>query len=353
MERDIAAQLREQVASAHGASKPLCIVAGKTKSFLGRVPHGDTLDVAAHRGIVSYQPSELVITARAGTPLRDVETALADHQQMLSFEPPHFGAGATLGGTIACGLSGPRRPYAGAARDFVLGMTVINGRGELLRFGGQVMKNVAGFDVSRLMVGAMGTLGVLLEISLKVLPRPACEITLVQERSAGEAVFGMNHWAGRPLPLSATCYDGDRLYVRLSGAESAVESARRRIGGELLQDAEVFWENIREHRHGFFAGESPLWRLSVAPAAPPLSLPGKQLVEWGGAQRWLKGEADIAVLRRAAAEAGGHAALFRGGGRDGESFHPLPQAMQDMQRRLKLAFDSKGILNPGRMYAWC
>ena len=353
MGRDSAEQLRERVAAAYAAGTPLCIVGGNSKSFLGREPCGDILDVAGHRGIVSYQPSELVITARAGTPLRDVEMALADHRQMLPFEPPHFGENATLGGTVACGLSGPRRPYAGAARDFVLGMTIINGRGEVLRFGGQVMKNVAGFDVSRLMAGAMGTLGVLLQISLKVLPRPACETTLVQERSASEAVFGMNHWAGRPLPLSATCYDGDRLYVRLAGAESAVEFARRRIGGDVLQEANVFWENIREQRHGFFAGESLLWRLSVAPATPPLSLPGKWLLEWGGAQRWLKGEADVALVRRAVAEMGGHASLFRGAGRDSDRFHPLPQTLLDMHHRLKQAFDPKGILNPGRMYAWC
>jgi glycolate oxidase FAD binding subunit len=350
MDKDIAKELQERVTAACHAETPLAIVGGGSKAFLGREPHGEALYIGGHRGIVSYYPTELVITARAGTPLRDIEAVLADQRQMLPFEPPHFGATATLGGTIACGLSGPRRPYTGAARDYVLGMTVLNGSGDILRFGGQVMKNVAGFDVSRLMVGAMGTLGVQLEISLKVLPSPAQEVTLIQERTAAEALVVMNHWAGQALPLSATCYDGDRLYVRLSGAQSAVESARRRIGGDVLKTAGAFWEGVREHHHGFFAGAAPLWRLALPPATPPLALPGKQLIEWGGAQRWLSGEVDAAQLRRQVMEAGGHAGLFRGGERDKDRFHPLPQIVSDLNRRIKHAFDPKGILNPGRMY---
>ncbi len=353
MEMDISGELRERVAAAFAAATPLQIVGGGSKAFLGRTPRGEPLAVGGHRGVVSYQPTELVITARVGTPLDDVVAVLADHRQMLPFEPPRFGANATLGGTVACGLSGPRRPYAGAVRDYVLGMTMINGGGEMLRFGGQVMKNVAGFDVSRLMTGAMGTLGVQLDVSLKVLPMPALEITLVQERSADEALVVMNHWAGQSLPLSATCYDGDRLYVRLSGAESAVRSARRRIGGDSLEKPAGFWDGIREQHHGFFAADTPLWRVAVAAATPPLELPGKQLIEWGGAQRWLSGEADAAALRRQVAEVGGHVTLFRGGDRDKERFHPLPQTVMELHRRLKHAFDPKGILNPGRMYyAW-
>lgn len=351
MDKDIAKELQERVTAACHAETPLEIIGGGSKAFLGREPHGEALQVGEHRGIVSYQPTELVITARAGTPLHDIEAVLADQRQMLPFEPPHFGAAATLGGTIACGLSGPRRPYTGAARDYVLGMTVINGSGDILHFGGEVMKNVAGFDVSRLMVGAMGTLGVQLDISLKVLPRPAQEVTLIQERTAAEALVVMNHWAGQALPLSATCYDGDHLYVRLSGAQSAVESARRRVGGDVLKAAGAFWESIREHHHGFFAGVAPLWRLALPSATPPLPLPGKQLIEWGGAQRWLSGEMDAAQLRRQVMEAGGHAGLFRGGERDKDRFHPLPQIVSDLNRRIKHAFDPKGILNPGRMYA--
>jgi glycolate dehydrogenase FAD-binding subunit len=353
MARDIGGQLRERVAAAYSTGTPLCIVGGNTKSFLGGEARGEVLSVAAHRGIVSYEPAELVLTARAGTLLNDIEVALSDHRQMLPFEPPHFGANATLGGTIACGLSGPRRPYAGAARDFVLGMKLINGRGETMRFGGQVMKNVAGFDVSRLMAGAMGTLGVILEISLKVLPRPECEMTLVQEWNAADAVETMNHWAGRPFPLSASCYDGDRLHMRLSGTRTAVDSAKHHLGGESVKEAALFWENIREQRHGFFAGPLPLWRLSLPPATPPSSLPGKWLLEWGGAQRWLKSDENGELLRRAAAEADGHATLFRVEKSARERFHPLPQTLVAIQRRLKLAFDPKGILNPGRLFAWC
>lgn len=350
---DLAKELQERVAAAFNASLPLAVVGGGSKTFLGREPQGEPLQLADHRGLVSYQPTELVITVRAGTPLTEVEAILKDNGQMLAFEPPHFGKTATVGGTIACGLSGPRRPYAGAARDYVLGMTVLNGRGDILRFGGQVMKNVAGFDVSRLMAGAMGTLGVQLDISLKVLPRPAQEVTLVQERTAAEALVVMNHWAGQPLPLSATCYDGDHLYVRLSGTQRAVESARRRIGGDVLQTAPLFWEGIREHHHGFFAGQALLWRVAVPPATPPLPFPGKQLIEWNGAQRWLSGEVDRAVIRRLAMEAGGHFSLFRGGDRSKERLHPLSPTLLDLHRRLKHAFDPRAILNRGRMYAWC
>lgn len=353
MDGDLGAELRQRVAAAFAAGTPLCIAGGRSKDFYGRAPRGELLSVAGHRGIVNYQPAELVITARAGTPLSDIEMALADQRQMLAFEPPQFGGRATLGGTIACGLSGPRRPYAGAARDFVLGVTVINGRGERLRFGGEVMKNVAGFDVARLMVGALGTLGLLLDISLKVLPRPAQDLTLVQEWEAADAITEMNRWAARPLPVSASCYDGDRLYLRLSGTETAVSAASRHIGGEPLAEAAMFWENLREQRHAYFGGPAPLWRLSLPPATTPLTLPGKWLFEWGGAQRWLRTDLDEAAVRHAAQEAGGHASLFRGGDREGECFHPLPAALQALHRRLREAFDPKGIFNPGRMYGWC
>jgi glycolate oxidase FAD binding subunit len=350
MNDDLTDALREQVKDAAARGRALNIVGFGTKAFLGRTPRGEPLVVAGHRGILSYAPTELVITARAGTPLAEIDAALADHGQLLAFEPPHFGEGATLGGTIACGLSGPRRPYAGAARDFVLGVKVINGRGEVLTFGGEVMKNVAGYDVSRLMTGAFGTLGVLLEVSLKVLPRPAREMTLVHERSADQALAAMTSWAGKPLPLSAACYDGHRLYVRLSGAESAVSSARTRIGGDELAEGAVFWERLREHHHAFFATGRPLWRLSLPPAAPLLALPGKWLLDWGGAQRWLCSEADPQTVRQAAESAGGHASLFRGGDRESTVFHPLAPPLRALHGRLKHAFDPQGILNPGRMY---
>jgi glycolate oxidase FAD binding subunit len=340
------------VLAAAEAGKHLNIKGSGSKSFLGRIPSGEALGVTAHAGIVNYQPMELVLTARCGTTLAEIEALLAEHGQMLPFEPPRFGPGATIGGTIACGLSGPARPYLGAARDLVLGTRVLTGRGEVLRFGGEVMKNVAGYDISRLMTGAFGTLGVLLEVSVKVLPLPAASRTLVQERSPAEAMELMNRWAGRPLPVTATCYDGERLYVRLSGADMGVTQAVKDMGGDPLAKADVFWrDKIREQGHGFFAGDAPLWRLSVPQATPPIDLPGKQLIEWGGAQRWLRTDADGKTVRATAQRAGGHASLFRGGDRGDEVFHPLSPALAMIHRSLKRAFDPQGLLNPGRLYA--
>jgi glycolate oxidase FAD binding subunit len=343
--------LQETVREAQARGAALRILGGNSKAFLGRPPQGETLEVGGHRGIVEYEPGELVLTARAGTPLAELEATLAAHGQMLAFEPPRFGSTATLGGTIACALSGPRRPFAGAARDFVLGIRLLNGRGVALAFGGRVMKNVAGYDVSRLMVGAMGTLGVLLEITLKVLPRPAAESTLAHESTPAAAIETMNRWAGRAVPLSGACYDGDRLYLRISGGSTAVAAARAHIGGEVVEDGPGFWERLREQQHGFFAGEAPVWRVSVPPATPPLELSGKWLLDWGGALRWLRTAADGAVVRAAAEGAGGHASLFRGGDRAGEVFHPLSEPLRALHRQLKQAFDPDRILNPGRLYA--
>lgn len=348
---DQTSELLERVQAAADAGTPLNIRGSGSKAFLGRPPTGEPLDLSGHVGIVNYQPKELVVTARGGTTLEEIEGTLAEEGQMLAFEPPYFGPGATLGGTIACGLSGPARPYTGSARDFVLGMRVLTGKAEALRFGGEVMKNVAGYDVSRLMTGAYGTLGVLLEVSLKVMPLPAAERTLAQERSADEAIVLMNQWAGRPLPVTATCHDGARLYIRLSGAETAIRRAASVIGGEPLESGPTFWQaKLREQGHGFFDGAKPLWRLSLPPATPHLDLPGKWLIEWGGAQRWLRTDLEAADVRKAAAAAGGHAALFRGGDRTGQVFHPLPPALMTLHRNLKQAFDPLGLFNPGRMY---
>jgi glycolate oxidase FAD binding subunit len=347
---DISETLKARVEAAIADRTPLAIVGGGSKRFMGRSVQAENFDVGAHQGIVSHEPSELVVTVRAGTPLEILETALAEQGQMLPFEPPRFGESATLGGTIACGLSGPRRPYAGAARDFVLGVKLLNGRGEILRFGGQVMKNVAGYDISRLMTGAMGTLGALLEVSLKVLPTPAATQTLSFEMAPAAAIQRMNEWAGRPLPLSGACHDGERLYLRLSGTPGGVSTAATRVGGEAV-DGGDFWRDLREQQLAFFGGESPLWRLSVPAAAPPLALPGETLIDWGGALRWLRSDADPDSIRAVASAAGGHAVLFRGGDRTAEVFHPLPAKLLDIHRRLKTAFDPDGVFNPGRMYA--
>ncbi|MFZ5619412.1 MAG: glycolate oxidase subunit GlcE [Pseudomonadota bacterium] len=341
--------IRDRIRAAAAQSTPLVVRGGGSKDFLGRHTEGEVLDASALRGIVRYEPTELVITARAGTPLAEVEAALAERGQMLGFEPPHFGPAATLGGTIACGLSGPARPFRGAARDFVLGVKIVNGGGEILRFGGEVMKNVAGYDVSRLMCGAYGTLGALLEISLKVLPRPAAEAFLVLDLDDEDARGRMTGWQREPLPLAGLCYDGDRLHVRLSGAEQAVAAARRRVGGESDPAGADFWNRLREQRGGFFAGNGELWRLSVPPTTGALPLDGKQLVDWGGALRWVKTTAPADTLFAAAAAAGGHAMRFRGA-QDGAVFQPLPAPLLALHRRLRQAFDPHGILNRGRLY---
>jgi glycolate oxidase FAD binding subunit len=348
--QDNSQTLREMVREAAAARTPLRIVGGNSKAFYGRESLGKPLLTTAHRGILSYEPTELVITARSGTPLRAVEAVLAHPGQMLGFEPPYFGTGATLGGTIACGLSGPRRPYAGSARDFVLGVRMLNGQGESLRFGGQVMKNVAGYDLSRLMAGALGTLGVILEVSLKVLPRPAVECTLVQSCPPEAALAALTGYARKPYPLSAAAYAGATLYLRLSGAASAVAAASRQLGGDQLAEGAAFWHAVREHTHPFFQGDTPLWRLSVPPATPLLPLPGQWLLDWGGAQRWLRSTAPATTIQQAAAAVGGHATLFRGGDRQGPIFQPLEPVVQQLHRQLKQSFDPHRILNPGRLY---
>jgi glycolate oxidase FAD binding subunit len=346
-DRDISSALAEAVKMAARNRTPLAIVGNGTKRFYTGEAEGKKLDVTGHVGIVSYEPTELVITARAGTKLADVEAVLSEKGQMLGFEPPHFGDAATLGGTIACGFSGPRRPYAGSARDFVLGAKIINGKGEILKFGGEVMKNVAGYDISRLMVGARGTLGVLLEISLKVLPKPAKELTLAYETPADKAIKTMNNNAGQPLPLSAACHIRNTLYVRLSGNDLGVQAARTKLGGDLVKNGDEFWKQLREHWHDFFQGADALWRLSVPPATSALDLPGNWIIDWGGAQRWLKSAATPGDVYRVAEQAGGHATLFRPGTGNGAKFHPLPAALVALQHQLKQAFDPGSIMNQG------
>lgn len=351
------AALRERVLAATASGVPLDIQGGNTKRWYGQTPDGEPLDVRAYRGIVSYDPAELVITARAGTPLAEIEAALAERGQILPFEPPHFGPGATLGGCIAAGLAGPRRPHVGAPRDFVLGAVVMNGQGQVLHFGGQVMKNVAGYDVSRVLAGSLGTLGVLLELSIKVLPCPVAERTLRFEMPQAQAIDQLNRWGGQPLPLMGSVWHNGVLSVRLGGAAAAVDAARTTMGGEPVDaiEAHDFWQALREQTHPFFApapvtGDGqPLWRLSVPSTTPPLAHGDEQLIEWGGAQRWWITSHSAAEVRAIAAAAGGHATLFRHGDKSAGVFTPQPAALDAIGKRLQQAFDPSRIFNRHRL----
>lgn len=348
-------RLIDQVRSAH---KPLDIQGGNTKHFYGEIPHGEALDMRPLNGISSYEPSELVVTVRAGTRLAELEARLAEKGQCLPFEPPRFGDG-TVGGMVAAGLSGPSRASVGCVRDYVLGTTVLNGQGEVLSFGGQVIKNVAGYDVSRVMAGSLGVLGVICEVSLKVLPIATATATRVFSMDEAAALTQLNAWAGQPLPINASAWHQGQLHLRLAGAQAAVTAACAKLGGTAVapEIAASWWSNVRDHQHVCFQLDSNhlakgehLWRISVPATTPPLNLPGVQFIEWGGAQRWLRGVATAKLVRATAAQAGGHATLFRGAAPRTEVFTPLSAPLQRIHQGLKTAFDPKGIFNPGRLY---
>ena len=340
--------LQQQITEAFSSETPLSICGGASKQFLGNPVAGDPLSTAEHRGVINYQPDELVMTVRSGTPLHEIEEILAAQHQRLAFEPPSLGETASIGGTFACGLSGPSRPWCGSARDSLLGCSIINGRGEQLHFGGEVIKNVAGYDASRLMVGAFGTLGLLMDVSFRVLPLPATEITLSFSADAAQAVASVVNWSQQPLPITAAAWLDGELLLRLSGAEAAIHSAQLQLGGEITKQT-GFWPQLREQQLDFFQTVKPLWRLSLPMAADPLDIPGEQLIEWGGAQRWLLTGEEPEMIRQAAKAAGGHATCFRNA-QDTEIFSPLSKPMLALQQRLKKAFDPKSILNPGRIY---
>lgn len=353
-------RLIDRVLAAGSRGAALAIRGGGTKAFYGEAPRGEPLEIGALSGISSYEPSELVVTARAGTPLSELEAVVAASGQCLPCEPPRFSAGGTVGGMVAAGLSGPARASVGALRDFVMGVTLLDGRGEILQFGGQVMKNVAGYDVSRLLAGSWGVLGVLCEVSLKVVPLARATASLCFECDEAQALARLQGWAAQALPLRASSWHRGELRVRLEGAESAVRAAQIKLGGAQLAPlaAALWWDSLRDHGHEFFrpseaelaAGQN-LWRLSVPPVVAPLDLSGTQLIEWGGALRWWRSAAPAAQIREVAARVGGHAGLVRAADKSAGAFARPSETLMQIHRRLKAAFDPQGIFNPGRLYA--
>ena len=352
--------LVERVREAHASRRALCLRGGGSKDFYGEMPIGEPVDLRGLDGPCEHEPTELVVTAPAGMALADLETRLAEHGQCLAFEPPHFAPGATVGGMIAAGLSGPARARAGSLRDHLLGVALLSGSGELMRFGGRVIKNVAGYDVSRVIAGAMGTLGVVVEASLKVLPRAEREATLRFDMKPAEALAALHGWGTEPLPLDASAWWNGSLVVRLRGATAAVDEAARRLGGDDIDAAAAgpFWQGLRDQTDPFFLAaqegaqhlDAALWRLSLPATAPLLGLAGDELIEWHGAQRWLSTSLSAPLVREAAAAAGGHATLFRGRDKSAGAFAPLSPPLRAIHERLKRSFDPNGILNPGRLY---
>ena len=380
-------QIIDRIKAAAHDKTPLRIRGGGTKDFYGQSLQGEILDTSGLGGITSYEPSELVVTVRAGTPLAELEAVLAEKNQCLPFEPPHYGltwgdvpllppfatAQTTVGGMVAAGLSGPSRASAGGVRDFMLGVDMVNGKGEALHFGGTVMKNVAGYDVSRLIAGSLGTLGLITEVSLKVLPIAPAEATLKFACSQSEALKMLNTWGSQPLPLNASCWVLDSgkgcLYVRLRGAVAAVNAAVKRMGGEL-QNAQsgnatvaADWQALRDQTLPYFklAEDESLWRLSVPDTTPDLQLDGlgATLVEWHGALRWVKlsdktAATGMAKLREVASQAGGTATLFVASQAMNTPakvvFSPLKPPLDRIHREMKRQFDPAGIFNPGRMF---
>ena len=345
----LAELIASAVKTAYGKRQPINIIGKGTKSFLGQACSDDKpLDMTGHNGIVEYDPAELVLVARAGTALSEIQALLLEHHQMLGFEPPFVQAGATLGGAVAAGLSGPRRAYSGAVRDFVLGASFVNGRGENITAGGKVMKNVAGFDLFRPMAGSMGTLGVLLKIALRVLPLPEAEKTIIQEETDElVALQKINSWPTETQAISAASWDGRHIRIRLSGSEAGIRHAQAHIGGEFIP-ATDYWHDLNNFRLDFFREDGRLWRISVAPMSAPLGDGMNQLIDWGGAQRWLKSDEPPEIIRKLARRAGGHAECFSDDPKVA-TFHPLDGNVLLVNRRFKAALDPAGILNPGRL----
>lgn len=347
-EVDIESDLVTQISAVAATGAAVEIVGSGSKRFYGEPVDALTLDLSAHSGIIDYDPAELVITLRAGCRLRDVEALLAEKRQMFGFEAPHFGDDATIGGMLASGLAGPRRAWAGGIRDFVLGVRMLDGSGESLSFGGRVIKNVAGFDVSRLLAGSLGTLGVILEVSLRVIPQFETEITLAFDHAeTGDHIRWINELGAQPWPISGSCWFDSKSLLRLSGSEQGVREASAQLGGDEI---DFDWESLREQTHKFFSADEPLTRIALPPTSATLGGDNPQLIEWGGAQRWLRGEVDIETLRDQVRPLAGNVCAFRHHAADVPRFQPLAPPMLKLQRNIKSSFDPAGIFNPGRIY---
>ena len=350
---DIKEKLIQSVEDAYKSKQALSIQGNNSKEFFGNKITGESINVVDHSGIVEYEPSELFITARCGTLIQDIESILQENNQILSFEPPSFSTSDTLGGLIACGLSGPRRAYSSSIRDCVLGTHIINGKAEYLEFGGKVMKNVAGYDTSRLMCGALGTLGIIMQASLRVSPKPQHELTTVIECSQTEAISKLHYWTQSHLPITASFHFENQLYIRLEGLQITVLNSYKKIGGEALSSSESFWKSIKNHQHDFFKSEMPLWKLLVPHNSPALSIAGDMSIEWNGGLRWLLSNEANKEIMDACTQARGTATLFKTASKP-ENFLPnLSPNLKKLHINLKNAFDPENILNPGRQYSWC
>jgi glycolate oxidase FAD binding subunit len=346
------ADLQDRVRAAVDAERPLCIAGGNSKRDFGREQQGDQLAMSAWSGVVDYQPSELVITVRSGTAIAELRQILAEENQVLAGEPPEFAGKATVGGTLACNLSGPARPWYGSIRDQVLGVRMINGKAEHLRFGGQVMKNVAGYDVSRLQAGAMGTLGILTEVTLKVIPKPEATITVRRTIGAGDALQAMNRICSTPLPVSGACWNAGELHVRLAGPASVIAAAADEIDGDILPDEDGFWSRLREMELPFFTEADDLWCVSLRSTHDHFMPDENWLIDWRGARRWLAASCDRDTLVRQAGEGGIEIWQLRGAEQGADVFPERSDAYRKMLLRLKRALDPAGVFNPGRLYSW-
>jgi glycolate oxidase FAD binding subunit len=347
---DIAKQIQQQLIDASSNKQPLQIIGNGSKSFYGRSAAGDPLQVKEHTGIIDYQPDELTITARAGTPLSEINDLITDHGQMLPFEPPTFSGSATLGGCIASGLAGPRRPWTGATRDYVIGIRLLTGDGRDIRLGGKVMKNVAGYDLFRPMTGALGTLGVMLEITLKLLPLPEHEISFRIDAGEQEMVRLLHDWTYASLPLSAASHSCGKFNIRLSGTRSSIDDSITKLPADREDLSPDYWQQLNEQQLDFFTGNEALYRFVVPANAPATNTPGDSMLDWGGALRWQKSTLPFDEVQHIATKLGGSVALYRNGNRDKEVFPALPENLFTLHQRIKQVLDPAGILNPGRLY---